>query len=74
RGRGQRGEQKFLRHPATATALELFSLWTKVRPDLLVLLQEWNATINTLGGPIVVPIRRKRRRRKKKPAPTTKHS
>lgn len=65
RGRGRRGEQKFLRHPATATALELFTLWTKVRPDLLPLLQEWNTVTNTPGRPVDTPVRRKRRRRKK---------
>jgi len=65
RGRGQRGEQKFLRHPATATALELFTLWTEVRPDLLPLLQEWNSAIHTPGRPLDPPVRRKRRRRKK---------
>ncbi|MBD1401595.1 CCA tRNA nucleotidyltransferase [Pelobacter sp. M08fum] len=69
RGRGQRGEQKFLRHPATATAMELFTLWTQVRPDLLPLLQEWNSAISTCGKPVEAPVRRKRRRRKKKPAP-----
>ncbi len=68
RGRGQRGEQKFLRHPATATALQLFALWTKVRPDLLPLLQQWNSAIISPGKPVEAPVRRKRRRRKKKPA------
>lgn len=70
RGRGQRGEQKFLRHPATATALELFTLWTEVRPDLRPLLQEWHQAINGADSPPKLPLRRKRRRRKRKPAIT----
>lgn len=75
RGRGQRGEQKFLLHPATSTAMELFTLWTHVRPDLRPLLQEWNAAINGSGSPANPQVRRKRRRRKKSPAaPPIKHS
>jgi poly(A) polymerase len=68
RGRGQRGEQKFLRHPATPCALQLFTLWTEVRPDLLPLLQEWNTAINTSSRPLDPPVRRNRRRRKRNPA------
>lgn len=67
RGRGQRGEQKFLRHPATTSAMELFTLWTEVRPDLRPLLQEWHTAINGTDSPAQLPVRRKRRRRKKKP-------
>lgn len=67
RGRGQRGEQKFLRHPATSSALELFTLWSEVRPDLRPLLKEWNAAGNGPSQP-PPPTRRKRRRRKKNSA------
>jgi poly(A) polymerase len=73
RGRGQRGEQKFLRHPATTSAMELFTLWTEVRPDLLPLLQEWNNANTTPEQPNPSPVRRKRRRRKKNPATTLKN-
>lgn len=68
RGRGQRGEQKFLRHPATPASLELFTLWTQVRPDLLPLLQGWNNSAISPGKPVKACVPRKRRRRKKKPA------
>ncbi len=66
RGHGQRGEQKFLRHPATATALELFSLWSEVRGDLKPLLDEWRSSINNPAGHSQPPTRRKRNRRSKK--------
>ena len=66
RGRGQRGEQKFLRHPATATALELFSLWSEVRGDLKPLLGEWTTDSNNPTGRPPSPTRRKRKRRGKK--------
>jgi poly(A) polymerase len=41
RGRGQRGERRFLQHPLTAQALQLFTLWSEVRPDLATLREDW---------------------------------
>lgn len=69
RGRGQRGEQKFLRHPVTATALELFSLWSEVRRDLKPLRKEWTAIIRPSTQTPHSPARRKRKRRRKTPQP-----
>ncbi|HEY5672067.1 MAG TPA: CCA tRNA nucleotidyltransferase, partial [Malonomonas sp.] len=45
RGRGMRGERRFLQHPLTPKALELFRLWSEVRPELLPLVKEWHTTI-----------------------------
>ncbi len=73
RGRGQRGEQKFLHHPTTSSAIELFALWTEVRPDLLPLLQQWNTAANGSGSAGGTPVQRKRRRKKRpgrKPVPS----
>lgn len=64
RGRGLRGEQKFLHHPATLTALELFSLWAEVRPDMLPLALEWSQQPGSHKQP---PTRRKRRKRRRRP-------
>lgn len=67
RGRGQRGEQKFLRHPLAATIFELFSLWAHVRPDMQPLLQEWASLPDTTTTAAKRPARR--RKRKKRAAP-----
>lgn len=66
RGRGIRGERRFLQHPLTPKSLELFSLWSEVRPDLLPLVKEWQ---NTIQSPPTQkePTRRRPRRRRKKP-------
>jgi len=41
RGRGFRGEKRFLQSPQLPKILELFRLWSEVRPQLTPLLQEW---------------------------------
>ncbi|SHJ07066.1 poly(A) polymerase [Malonomonas rubra DSM 5091] len=67
RGRGIRGERRFLQHPFTPQSFELFSLWAEVRPDLKALVKEWQ---NALQKPTSEkePTRRKpRRRRRRKP-------
>lgn len=46
RGRGQRGERRFLQHPQTPKALQLFTLWSEVRPDLAPLLETWSKAIS----------------------------
>lgn len=65
RGRGIRGERRFLQHPFTPKALELFSLWSEVRPELLPLVKEWDTAIKT-PTKAKEPARRRPRRRKKK--------
>jgi poly(A) polymerase len=52
RGRGFRGERRFLQHPATAQALELFRLWsegTGHRPDLV---SAWQEALAPSSGPV----------------------
>ena len=48
RGRGIRGEQRFLQHPLTPKSLELFSLWSQVRPGLITLLEDWSKAMSLL--------------------------
>lgn len=67
RGRGIRGERRFLQHPFTPQALELFSLWSELRPELLPLVKEWRNAIQAPEPPKEPTRRRPRRRRKRKP-------
>ncbi|MCD6580815.1 MAG: polynucleotide adenylyltransferase PcnB [Desulfuromusa sp.] len=46
RGRGFRAEKRFLQHPLTPKALELFTLWAQVRPDLIPLVETWSKAIH----------------------------
>ena len=71
RGRGSRGERRFLQHPFTPQSLELFSLWAEVRPDLQPLVTEWQSAIKAPEAPAAQKKRRPRRRRPRKTAPTT---
>ncbi len=66
RGRGFRGEKRFLHHPQTPLVCELFRLWSQVRPELVPLAESWenamkasNETGPKSGNP--------RKRRRKKP-------
>ncbi len=74
RGRGQRGERRFLQHPQTPEALALFSLWSAVTGEGAELLPVWNAAFAGTDGrsretvrllPSPLPRRRRRRRPKK---------
>lgn len=64
RGRGQRGERRFLQHPFTANSLELFKLWAEVRPELQTLVKDWDTAIQS-PMPLNKPNRRHPRRRRK---------
>ncbi|MDX2480622.1 MAG: polynucleotide adenylyltransferase PcnB [Desulfuromusa sp.] len=65
RGRGLRAEKRFLQHPLTPKALELFTLWSQVRPELTPLAESWGQAIN--GSPAEnKPSQRPRKRRHKK--------
>ncbi len=74
RGRGIRGERRFLQHPFTPNALELFKLWAEVRPDLEPLAKEWQKTLKTPPAQKEPTRKRPRRRRKRKPSPQPKSS
>jgi len=68
RGRGLRGEKRFLQHPLTKVALELFTLWSEVRPDLSPLLEDWTrATPSNPADPSSTKPTSKKRRRRRKP-------
>ncbi len=66
RGRGFKGERRFLQHPLTPQSLELFNLWAEVRPDLQPLVQEWRSTIKSPETEKPARKRRPRRRRPRK--------
>ena len=69
RGRGRRGERRFLTHPVTGQALELFTLWAEVSGEHLDLINTWREAIST-GPPPSPPLRKNpRRRRRRKPRP-----
>jgi len=45
RGRGHRGERRFLQHPATPLALELFDLWIATRDGDRQLIAAWHSAL-----------------------------
>lgn len=72
RGRGLRAEKRFLLHPQTPKAFELFRLWSQVRPDLLALVESWDTALHNAVASEKIPPQqtrpsRKRRSRKKRP-------
>lgn len=68
RGRGIRGERRFLQHPLTPKSLELFRLWAEVRPELEPLAKEWQKTVQSPPPGKGTNRRPSRRRRRKPPA------
>lgn len=71
RGRGTRGERRFLQHPFTPKTLELFCLWAEVRPELDPLVKEWKKAIQPPTEQKKQPRRRPRKRRKNTPPQKT---
>lgn len=71
RGRGHRGERRFLQHPATAQALELFDLWLQASGGDRQLAAAWQSALTGATPPVVTPApaetRRRRRPRRRKP-------
>jgi poly(A) polymerase len=68
RGRGQRGERRFLQHPTTPQALELFDLWTAVSGEGIELAALWREALSRPEAPAAkeesaAPRRSRRRRR-----------
>jgi poly(A) polymerase len=74
RGRGKKGEGRFLRNPLAPQAVELFELWTESAGEYLELAAEWRKALEAAGKPGAVSKppgssrRRPRRRRRKKSA------
>jgi poly(A) polymerase len=66
RGRGMRGEQRFLKNPYTPLALELFSLWGKDHPELTEQIAEWRQAVGeTVRKPLA---EKKKTRRPRRPS------
>ncbi len=76
RGRGKRGEQRFVRHPLTPQALELFTLWVEMTGTGSELAASWQRALlrpsSTEISAEAEPIRRKPRRRRKPRKPRVK--
>jgi len=83
RGRGGRGERRFLRHPGTREAIELLELWCRATGEHGELVAQWREALAALTPdgrhppreePAAEgqrkPRRRRRRRRKKAGAPS----
>jgi poly(A) polymerase len=49
RGPGQRGERRFLQHPATPLSLDLFALWSRVSGEGTELLNPWRKALARAG-------------------------
>jgi poly(A) polymerase len=68
RGRQRRGERRFLQHPLTPQALELFSLWAEVVDADRDLVAVWRDALPAAGSETVPaperPARRRSRRRR----------
>jgi len=73
RGRGHRGERRFLHHPATIQSLELFTLWLEASGGDLNLAAVWRVALQQPEAAAAMPAptgkRRRRPRRRKPKAP-----
>ncbi|MCF6179506.1 MAG: polynucleotide adenylyltransferase PcnB [Geopsychrobacter sp.] len=69
RGRGMKGELRFLNHPFTAKVLELFGIWCRVDPSHQEAYTGWKSVIDAAdhpeSGDRPSPRRRRRRPRRK---------
>lgn len=54
-GRGRRGERRFLRHPATPQALQLFSLWSQIHKEGMEIVEQWRDALNNPDAPAHPP-------------------
>ncbi len=74
RGRGRRGEKRFLQHPFARASIELFSLWSEASGQEQELAAEWRQVLETKAVPQEIkepsPRRRSRRPRRKRRPPT----
>jgi poly(A) polymerase len=76
RGRGHRGERRFLQHPATPRAFELFELWIEACDGNRQMAAGWHSALRQPDSappdapePSASPRRRKRRGRRRRPTP-----
>ncbi len=71
RGRGQRGERRFLQHPQTPLALELFALWAEASGEGAEVVAAWREALGRPAPQEAEPGTgrgRRRRRRRRKPS------
>ena len=77
RGRGHRGERRFLQHPSTPLALELFDLWLQASGGDQRLAIDWHRALQQPDStppatpPRSTPRRRRRRGGRRRPAAPT---
>ena len=81
RGRGRKGEARFLRHPFAAASVELFELWSEALGQEQELAADWRQAVSAAAEPQAkkegqkpAPRRRPRRRRKSRKPPVDKKS
>ena len=70
RGRGHRGERRFLQHPAIVQALELFTLWLEASGGDPALAAVWHTALQqpeSVSAPPAPAGKRRRRPRRRKP-------
>lgn len=67
RGRGMRGERRFIEHPFTPRALELFRLWAQVKPELTELADAWGRAIRVQDQQPEPQQKKRPRRRRRRP-------
>jgi poly(A) polymerase len=63
KGRGRRGEARFLHHISTPKALEFFALWCEVSQQQLDELADWRQAITAINAPPSDPSKPSARRR-----------
>ncbi len=73
RGPGQKGERRFLQHPQTPAALDLFTLWCEANAEDRKLVDAWSARLKgkgaeaEAGAEAPAAAKRRRRRRRRRP-------
>lgn len=72
RGRGFRGEKRFLANPLTPKTLDLFHLWAEVRTELTPLVQDWRQVSHRQAKQGQKTTRPRRRSRKNRSARRTR--
>lgn len=77
RGRGNRGERRFLQHPMTSQSLDLFSLWAEDSGEKMTLATAWREALGRVSESPEKPrtsSRRPRRRSRRRPTPGSSDS
>jgi len=67
RGRGRRGEQRYLRHPFAAPSIELFGLWSEATGSHQDLAADWRQVMESVDSPPEKGSKSRRRRPRRRP-------